>query len=271
MIDFDFLAALAREAGKAILDVYNTDFEVRRKDDYSPLTLADTRSHRIIADALRSRYPDIPVLSEEGKSVPFETRKTWERFWLVDPLDGTKEFVKRNGEFTVNIALVEKTVPVAGVIYIPVQDRLFFGDIWEGCWEESNGRRRRLKVSEGPPQGAVRIVRSRSHPSPDLERILSLISDHEIVNLGSSIKFCAVARGDADFYPRFGPTWEWDTAAGQAIVTSAGGTMVDFFGRPFLYNKENLLNGPYLVCSNFQWLAGSGVLEKAGEMLRKRD
>ncbi len=267
MIDFDFLAALAREAGRAILDVYDTDFEVQRKDDYSPLTLADTRSHRIIADALRSRYPGIPVLSEEGRSVPYETRKAWERFWLVDPLDGTKEFVNRNGEFTVNIALVEKSVPVAGLIYIPVQDRLFFGDVREGCWEESEGLRKPIKISDGPPNGVVRIVRSRSHPSPDLLKILSLIPRHEIVNRGSSIKFCAVARGDADFYPRFGPTWEWDTGAGQAIVTAAGGTMVDFFGKPFVYNKENLLNGPFLIAWSLEWLIDSGVLEKAAEVL----
>jgi 3'(2'), 5'-bisphosphate nucleotidase len=268
MIDFDFLAAVAKQAGRAILEVYGGDFEVRRKDDHSPLTLADTRSHRIIADALGQRYPLIPVLSEEGKAAPFETRRQWERFWLVDPLDGTKEFVKRNGEFTVNIALVENTKPVAGVIYIPVQDRLFFGDVREGCWEEAYGQRRRLEILDAPPPGTVRIVRSRSHPSADFEKLLSLIPNHEIINRGSSIKFCAVAAGEADFYPRFGPTWEWDTAAGQAIVTAAGGTMVDFSGKPFVYNKESQLNGPFLVSSSMQWLIGSGVLEKAASVKR---
>ncbi|MEN6439795.1 MAG: 3'(2'),5'-bisphosphate nucleotidase CysQ [Syntrophobacter sp.] len=269
MQDFDFLATIARQAGKAILEIYDTDFLVQHKADHSPLTLADTRSHRIITDSLRARYPEIPVLSEEGKTVPFETRKTWDRFWLVDPLDGTKEFVKRNGEFTVNIALIEKSQPIAGVIYIPVQDRLFFADVREGCWEESNGARKRLTVAQWPLHAPVRIVRSRSHPSPGLEKILSFIPEHEIINRGSSLKFCAVAGGEADFYPRFGPTWEWDTAAGHAIVTAAGGVMVDLCGRPFTYNKENLLNGPFLVSSSQHWLANSGVLEAASGLCEK--
>jgi len=269
MQDFDFLAAVVRQAGKAILEIYDTDFLVQRKEDQSPLTLADTRSHRIIADSLRARYPDIPVLSEEGKTVPFEVRRNWERFWLVDPLDGTKEFVKRNGEFTVNIALIEKSQPVAGVIYIPVQDRLVFADVREGCWEESNGTSKRLTVSEGPRNAPVRIVRSRSHPSPGLEKILSLMPEHEIVSRGSSLKFCVVAGGGADFYPRFGPTWEWDTAAGHAIVVAAGGIMVDLRGRPFTYNKENLLNGPFLVSSSRDWLFSSGVMEAASTLCRE--
>lgn len=266
MQDFDFLSNLARDAGKAILEVYETDFEVQRKWDHSPVTLADTRSHRLIADSLRAQYPEIPVLSEEGKTVPFETRKKWNRFWLVDPLDGTKEFVKRNGEFTVNIALIEASKPVLGVIYIPVQERLFFARVGEGCWEVSNGQKRRLEVAKWPLDGRVRIVRSRSHPSPALETILSLMPDHLIVGRGSSLKFCAVAGGEADFYPRFGPTWEWDTAAGQAIVTAAGGIMVDPAGRPFVYNKENLLNGPFLVSSDKQWLLSSGILERVARM-----
>jgi len=262
MRDLDFLADIVREAGKAILEVYDTEFEVEQKTDHSPLTVADTRSHRIIADSLRARYPDIPVLSEEGKTVPFELRRTWDRFWLVDPLDGTKEFIKRNGEFTVNIALIEKNTPVWGVIFIPVQDRLFLADVRQGCWEISGAAKRRLTVAQLPGEGPVRIVTSRSHPSPGLEKILSLIPDHQIVNRGSSLKFCAVAGGEADFYPRFGPTWEWDTAAGQAIVTAAGGTMLDFTGKPFIYNKEDLLNGPFLVASSEQWLTGSGVLQR---------
>jgi 3'(2'), 5'-bisphosphate nucleotidase len=266
MLDFDFLAGVAREAGKAILEVYGTDFEIKCKEDHSPLTLADMRSHRIIADSLRSRYPDIPVLSEEGKEVPFETRRNWDRFWLVDPLDGTKEFVKRNGEFTVNIALVEGCTPVAGLIYIPVTKRLFMADAREGCWEISESGRRRLKVSQILASGPVRIVRSRSHPSPGLEELLSLIPSHEIINRGSALKFCAVAGGEADFYPRFGPTWEWDTAAGQAIVTSAGGVMLDLSGKPFAYNKENLLNGPFIVSSSMEWLEKTGILERASKL-----
>ncbi len=269
MIDFDLLEEIARLAGKAIMEVYATDFEVQRKEDYSPLTLADTRSNGIITDRLRSAYPEIPVVSEEGKEVPYEVRSKWDRFWLVDPLDGTKEFVKRNGEFTVNIALVEKNTPILGVIYIPVQDRLVIGDVREGCWETANGGRRPLRVAKSPPEGTVRIVRSRSHPSPGLERILSLMPAHEIVNHGSSIKFCTVAAGEADFYPRFGPTWEWDTAAGHAIVAAAGGVMVDILGKPFTYNKKKLLNGPFLVSSSMQFLIKSGILETAARVWGK--
>jgi 3'(2'), 5'-bisphosphate nucleotidase len=266
MQDFDFLAGIVKEAGKAILEVYGTNFDVQCKEDHSPLTLADQRSHRIIVDALRSRYPQIPVLSEEGKEVPFETRKGWDRFWLVDPLDGTKEFVKRNGEFTINVAMIEGNAPIVGIIYIPVQERLFMADVREGCWEVANGSRKLLRVAEGIPKGPVRIVRSRSHPAPGLEQLLSLMPDHEIVNRGSALKFCAVASGEADFYPRFGPTWEWDTAAGQAIVTAAGGIMLKLSGKPFVYNKENLLNGPFLVSSSLPWLISSGVLERASRL-----
>jgi 3'(2'), 5'-bisphosphate nucleotidase len=271
MIDFDFVAGVAREAGKAILEVYGTDFEVNRKDDRSPLTLADVRSHRIIADALRQRYPDIPVLSEEGKEVPFETRRNWQRFWLVDPLDGTKEFVKRNGEFTVNIALVEDHTPVFGLIHIPVSGRLFMGDVREDCWEVTGSERRKLSVAQTPAANRpVRIVRSRSHPSPQLNEFLSMIASYEITNRGSSIKFCTVAEGEADFYPRFGPTWEWDTAAGQAIVTAAGGVMLDLAGKPFVYNKQNLLNGPFIVSSSIEWLRNTGILETASRLLREK-
>ncbi len=266
MLDFDFLGDLAREAGKAILDVYGTNFEVSRKDDESPITLADKRSHRLIADALRARYPDIPVLSEEGKEVPFKIRRNWHRFWLVDPLDGTKEFVKRNGEFTVNIALVEDRTPVAGIIHIPVTDRLFMADVHKGCWEISENGRRRLKVAQVAGNGPVRVVRSRSHPTPGLHEFLSLIPSYQIINRGSALKFCAVAGGEADFYPRFGPTWEWDTAAGQAIVTAAGGVMLDLSGNPFVYNKQNLLNGPFMVSSSMEWLRKTGILEMASKL-----
>jgi len=266
MLDFDFLGRLAREAGKVILEVYETDFEVSRKDDRSPITLADRRSHRLIADSLRARYPDIPVLSEEGREVPFETRRNWPRFWLIDPLDGTKEFVRRNGEFTVNIALVEDRTPVVGIIHIPVSDQLFMADVREGCWEIVENGRRALNVSRVSSNGPVRVVRSRSHPAPGLHEFLSLIPSYKFITRGSALKFCAVAEGEADFYPRFGPTWEWDTAAGQAIVTAAGGVMVDLSGKPFVYNKENLLNGPFIVSSSMEWLVSSGILEMASRM-----
>ena len=266
MLDFDFLGRVARQAGKTILRVYGTDFEVSRKDDRSPITLADKRSHKLIVDSLRDRYPDIPVLSEEGKEVPFEIRRNWRRFWLVDPLDGTKEFVKRNGEFTVNIALVEDCAPVVGIIHIPVSDQLFVADVREGCWEIMESGPRRLKVSSVDSNGPVRVVRSRSHPTPGLQEFLSLIPSYQIINRGSALKFCAVAKGEADFYPRFGPTWEWDTAAGQVIVTAAGAVMLDMSGKPFAYNKENLLNGPFIVSSSIEWLRKTGILEMASKL-----
>lgn len=264
--DFDFLSALALEAGAAILDVYETEFSVEQKEDRSPLTLADKRSHQIISEGLLSRYPQIPVLSEEGKEVPYSVRKDWPRFWLVDPLDGTKEFVKRNGEFTVNIALIEGTAPLIGLIYIPVSGLLYLADTRLGCWEIAGGAKRVLHVTEAAPGGLVHVVKSRSHPSPNLEALLELLPGHEVVTRGSALKFCTVAAGGAEFYPRFGPTWEWDTAAGQAIVTAAGGVMVDFSGKPFRYNKENLLNGPFLAASSLEWLKKTGLLERAASL-----
>lgn len=265
---FEFLAGIARDAGRAVLEVYHTDFTVQRKEDHTPLTLADMRAHRIISDALSSMYPDIPVLSEEGREVPVDTRRKWDRFWLIDPLDGTKEFVKRNGEFTVNIALVEGRMPVLGLIYIPVQDRLYYGDVREGCWEYGRDGHRRLKIVDAPDSGPVRIVRSRSHPAPGLEELLPLFPAHQIINRGSALKFCVLAAGEADFYPRFGPTSEWDTAAGQAIVTAAGGVMLDLQGGPFVYNKEELVNGPFLVASSREWLERSGVLARTSRLGR---
>jgi 3'(2'), 5'-bisphosphate nucleotidase len=260
----EFLGNLAKEAGKAILEVYETDFAVERKEDSSPLTLADRRSHQIITAGLQSEYPKIPVLSEEGKEVPYAARKAWPRFWLVDPLDGTKEFVKRNGEFSVNIALVEGATPILGAIYLPVPDRLFVADIRKGCREVLHCEASRtLHVGGSSPESTVRVLKSRSHPSPDLEALLEILPSHESVTRGSALKFCAIAAGEADFYPRFGPTWEWDTAAGQAIVTAAGGVMVALNGEPFTYNKPNLVNGPFLVAANVGWLKQSGVLDRA--------
>lgn len=270
VIDLEIVGNLAKEAGRAILDVYRTEFTVEKKEDTSPLTLADTRSHHIIAEGLKGRYPDIPILSEEGREIPYSVRKHWQRFWLVDPLDGTKEFVKRNDEFTVNIALVEGRTPVLGLIYLPVFDRLYLGDPSEGCWEVADGRARRLRVRDPKDSAPIRVVKSRSHPSPDLQLLLDRLPEHEVLTRGSALKFCAVARGDADFYPRFGPTWEWDTAAGQAIVAAAGGILVDPWGQAFQYNKENLLNGPFLVAGSRKWLSDTGILEVAAHIARDR-
>lgn len=261
MTDLEFLGQLAQKAGEAILEVYGTEFTVERKEDRSPLTLADTRSHEIISQGLLSRYPQIPVLSEEGKQISYSVRRTWPRFWLVDPLDGTKEFVKRNGEFTVNIALIDKDTPILGVIYLPVFDRLYVAEIHQGAFEIAEGRKRRLQTRSSP-SGPLKVVKSRSHPSPKLESFLALLPEYEALNRGSALKFCSVAAGEADLYPRVGPTWEWDTAAGQAIVTAAGGAMMDMKGNSFLYNKPNLVNGPFIVASDLKWFKESGILDR---------
>lgn len=266
MIDTDVLEVLAREAGRAILEIYETEFTVEEKEDRSPLTKADMRSHNILSQGLRERYPDIPVLSEEGKAIDPGVRSAWDRFWLVDPLDGTKEFIKRNGEFTINIGLIEGQTPVLGLIYIPVQDLLYVGDTRSGCWEIAQGNRRRLVLDPTRAHETVRVVKSRSHPSPNLQSLLDLLPDHEVVTRGSALKFCSIARGEADFYPRFGPTWEWDTAAGHAIVHAAGGVMVDLMGNGFRYNKPTLLNGPFMVAPSLRWLRETGLLERAASL-----
>ena len=263
MIEFDFLLKLIAEASEAILDVYKTDFTVECKEDHSPVTVADRRSHEIISRGLIAAYPDIPVLSEEGSSIPHHERKGWRRFWLVDPLDGTKEFVKKNGEFAINIALVEGDTPVIGVIGIPVTGAVYAGCRDEGCWEIIGDRSRRVRVADAPAGRPVRITKSRSHPSPNMGAILALMPSQELITMGSAIKFCKMAAGEADFYPRLGVTCEWDTAAGQAIVTAAGGVMVDPRGEPLRYNKPSLTNGPYFIASSLDWLERTGILKTA--------
>lgn len=246
---------LAVEAGQAILEIYGTDFQVTHKADDSPLTQADMRSHRIISEGLQKAYPHIPVLSEEGKSIPFEIRKDWGRFWLVDPLDGTKEFIRRNDDFTVNIALIEAAVPVMAAVYVPALDDLYLADVAGGrCHRVFHGCRTRLKVPSRMPEMAIRVVQSRSHPSEELEAFIRRFPARETLKRGSSLKFCAVASGEADLYPRLGPTWEWDTAAGHAVVLAAGGVVVDLDGNSLCYNKETLLNGPFLAAPSLDFL-----------------
>ncbi len=242
---------IAREAGAAILEVYNSsDFGVEHKDDNSPLTAADRAAHRIIANGLAALTPDIPVLSEEGKDVPYSERSAWQRFWLVDPLDGTKEFIKRNGEFTVNIALIQEGRPVFGVVYAPALDTLYVGDVGAGAWKQKDdGERRPLQVRSPAEGEGHAVVKSRSHPSGELAEYLKTINVADSVPVGSSLKFCVVAEGRATLYPRFGPTMEWDTGAGHALVEAAGGKVVrtDAPDEPLRYNKENLLNGFFIV------------------------
>jgi 3'(2'), 5'-bisphosphate nucleotidase len=242
------LLGLSRDAGAAILRIYNSEFSVTDKADNSPLTEADLASHHLIVDTLERLTPEIPVLSEESAKIPFETRKTWQRYWLIDPLDGTKEFVKRNGEFTVNIALIEDHRPTLGVIYAPVIDRLYYGVVGQGAWKSEDG-------GELTPISVTRTHRvptlvagSRSHAGESLRKFLENLGEHELVSMGSSLKSCLVAEGKADLYPRLGPTSEWDTGAAQAIVEAAGGQLTTLDMQPLRYNtKESLLNPHFFV------------------------
>jgi len=252
----------AMNAGQKILEIYNTDFEVEYKSDESPLTLADQASHHLIVNALQ-KY-NIPILSEEGKKIKFEERKHWDKIWIVDPLDGTKEFVKRNGEFTVNIALVENGKPVFGVIFAPVLNKLYWGALNKGSFAidiENNTsfsslaelQKQAIKLPQPKEDKDYQVVASRSHLSPETEEFIhKLKKEHSkisTVSIGSSLKICLVAEGKADIYPRFAPTWEWDTAAGHAIVKAMGGK-ITHTDKPdeLTYNKEDLLN-PWFVVS----------------------
>ena len=242
------LCRVARDAGDRILEVYGTDFAVDTKDDDSPLTAADRASHQAIVAGLRALSPQIPVLSEEGALPAYAERRQWSRYWLIDPLDGTKEFVKRNGEFTVNIALIEAHRPTMGVVYAPVPDALWYGGEGLGAWVARGGQARPMRTRAIAP-GRFTAVVSRSHRGERVDQLLTrLPADLETRSVGSSLKFCLVAEGDADLYPRFGPTSEWDTAAAHAVVEAAGGRVTKADLSPLRYNtKESLLNPDFLV------------------------
>lgn len=240
--------AIARQAGEAILRVYSEDFEVHSKEDASPVTEADLASHHVILNALGALTPDIPVLSEEDADVPFAERSSWRDYWLVDPLDGTKEFVSRNGEFTVNIALISDHRAVLGVVLVPVTGACYFGAVGLGAFLQlRDGMPEKIAVRT-PHANPIVVVGSRSHANPRLESHLEPLGNYEMVSMGSSLKCCLVAEGKADFYPRLGNTFEWDTAAAQAVVTAAGGQLTHLDGSPFQYNrKQSLLNPEFMV------------------------
>ncbi|TIH15258.1 3'(2'),5'-bisphosphate nucleotidase [Marinifilum sp. JC120] len=242
------LSHIAREAGAAIMSVRSNGFDVVNKDDKSPVTEADIASNKVIFKYLTDLYPEIPILSEEGTKIPFEKRKQWQEFFLVDPLDGTKEFIKDNGEFCVCIALMRENRPVLGVVYAPTQDTLYTGSRETGA-QVSRNNEEPVSISTNPPakDEGLNVVGSRSHPSPDLESYLRNLKVEKMTPAGSAIKFCLVAEGKAHLYPRFNPTMEWDTAAGQAIVEAAGGSMLGIDGKEFPYNKENLRNAGFIV------------------------
>ncbi|MFN3712367.1 MAG: 3'(2'),5'-bisphosphate nucleotidase CysQ [Alcanivoracaceae bacterium] len=245
------VADIARRAGDAILEVYNgPDFDVERKGDDSPLTAADLAAHRLILAGLTALTPDIPVHSEESEGITWEMRRHWSRYWLVDPLDGTKEFIKRNGEFTVNIALIESGVPVLGVVHVPVLGITYSGGDGLGAFRQTAAGRESIQVRR-PVSVPVVMVASRSHGTDTigvLEEVINReIGPVELTSMGSSLKLCLVAEGKADIYPRLAPTSEWDTAAADAVVRAAGGTVVNTAFEPLRYNKQDILNPHFLV------------------------
>ena len=252
------LVLLARQAGDAILEVYATEFDVQAKDDDSPLTQADMASHRIIDAGLRELTPDIPIISEESGLPSFEERRQWSRYWLIDPLDGTKEFVKRNGEFTVNIALIDQHRPVLGIVHVPVMEKTYTGCEGAGSAVRlQENKPTAIQVSEKSAT-PVRVVGSRSHRGASLDAYLETLGNFEMLPMGSSLKFCLVAEGKADIYPRLGPTSEWDTGAAQAVVEQAGGAVLELDGQVLAYNaKEDILNPHFMVRgpADKDWLA----------------
>ena len=243
------IVRLAREAGAAIMEVYRqVNPRVEYKRDDSPLTQADLISHRLISEGLERLTPEWPVLSEESSEIPFDRRQPWQSFWLVDPLDGTKEFLRRSDEFTVNIALMANNRPILGVVYAPAIDRLYYAARGSGAWKVAGSERSQIRVAPAPHE-SVRMVMSRSHGSGEenLDRFLGGARSCEFVSMGSSLKFCMVAEGSADVYPRLGPTMEWDTAAAHCIVEEAGGSVTDLDGNSMRYNKPVLRNPGFVA------------------------
>jgi 3'(2'), 5'-bisphosphate nucleotidase len=244
------LLPVVAAAGEAIMAVYDGKFAVERKQDNSPLTLADLESQRIIIAGLQRITPEIPILSEESATAPWTERQCWRQLWVVDPLDGTREFVKRNGEFTVNIALVVDHEPLFGVVSAPAQGLIYWGAAGVGAFTQHRGAAR-ARIRCAAPRRPLRVVGSRSHASAQTEEYLKRVGPHVLTGVGSSLKFCLLAQGDADLYPRFGPTSEWDTAAGQALLEAAGGQVTRFDGHRLRYNcRESIINGDFVAFSD---------------------
>ncbi|WP_040663972.1 3'(2'),5'-bisphosphate nucleotidase CysQ [Nitrococcus mobilis] len=248
------LIILAEEAGERIMRVYQRDFAVETKTDQSPLTEADRAAHEHILARLQELTPTLPILSEEGGLPDYTSRRDWPLYWLVDPLDGTKEFIKKNGEFTVNIALVKEGQPILGIVHAPVFKTTYIGNRGNGAWRISGGVRTPIHTRVLPEDGPPMLVVSRSHRGEAVDRLLERLPPHETRSVGSSLKFCLVAEGKADLYPRFGPTSEWDTAAAQCVVEAAGGRVTRVDLRPLTYNtKASLLNPDFLVFGDPDW------------------
>jgi 3'(2'), 5'-bisphosphate nucleotidase len=258
----DSIIALAKQAGAAIMDVYEgdsrRDFGATTKIDNSPITEADLRSNKIIVAGLQTLTPQWPVLSEESADIPSDERARWQTYWLIDPLDGTKEFISRNGEFTVNIALIHEHTPMFGVVYVPVTDTLYVGTQGDGAFKQVGAGVLEKIQPTIPAREPPRVVGSRSHRGELTDAYLAKLGPHELVSMGSSLKFCLLAEGKADLYPRLGPTSEWDTAAAQAVVEAAGGAVVTLDGKPLRYNtKADILNPHFFVFADGKrdWLA----------------
>ena len=255
------LEAIARKAGAGILSVYESeDFDVESKGDGSPLTRADQTSHEIIVAGLSELTPEVPVVSEESGATEMDSRLGCETYWLVDPLDGTKEFIKRNGEFTVNIALIQRGQPVYGIVYAPVLDWCFYGGREYGSWRvDGIGKTPEKMLVSERAEGTMTVVASRSHRGEAVDAFVASLSgqfgEPVVRSMGSSLKICLVATGEADVYPRLGPTCEWDTAAAHAVVLGAGGKVIDAAGTPLVYSKPDILNPWFLVCgaANIGW------------------
>jgi len=246
-IDLEKVVAIAKEAGDAIMKIYNRDFTVEYKDDKSPLTEADTKSNEIICNALMKLYPNIPIMSEENKQTEYEIRKNWQYYWCIDPIDGTKEFIKKNGEFTVNIAFIHKDTPVLGVVYAPVLDEMYKAKKDKGAY--LNNQQLPLHVNENPKE-KLNVVASKSHLSKETQEFIDNLDTQEVeqISRGSSLKLCMVATGVADIYPRLAPTMEWDTAAADAVVRESGKMVYQFENNEaMVYNKKNLLNPWFMV------------------------
>jgi len=245
------LISIVKEAGSEILKIYELeDLGISQKEDNSPLTLADNASNNVICNKLNKLTPNLPILSEEGGNISFDKRKKWDTFWLIDPLDGTKEFIKKNGEFSVNIALINHFKPILGIVYAPVLDTTWYGSASEGSFKMiKNNKPEKINVLKFNKNETIKVVSSRSHSNnTKLDKFLTEYPKHELIFMGSSIKICLVADGSAHIYPRLGPTMEWDTAAAHAVVKFAGGNILDIDDKHELsYNKENLLNPSFLV------------------------
>ena len=252
-IDIHKINSIAQKAGDEIMRIYQQDFKIEFKKDKSPLTKADIKSNEIIVNDLKYLYPDIPILSEENKQIPYKIRQNWEYFWLIDPLDGTKEFVKKNGEFTVNIALIYKNMPVLGVIYAPALNLLYYVQKDRGAFkQEKNKKPQRLPIYNHTNNNTLKVIVSKSHYSQETKEFVNNLKNRykktiEFIRIGSSLKFCLIAEGKADIYPRLAPTMEWDTAAGQAIIEESKGRITKYKTKESIrYNKQNLLN-PYFI------------------------